>query len=100
MRKTLHISVTAAAAVVTGALLWTALPARGQIAVRKQGYIPFTEEPINYRSSALNDPVAKLSARLASGEAKLQYEPKNGYLRSVLKLLDIPVSSQTLVFSK
>jgi len=73
---------------------------RGQIAVQKQGYIPFTDEPINYRSNDLNDPVAKLQKRLEKGEVKLEYEPKNGYLRSVLRVLDIPVSSQTLVFSK
>ena len=73
---------------------------RGQIAVQKQGYIPFTDEPINYRSNDLNDPVAKLQKRLEKGEVKLEYEPKNGYLRSVLQLLDIPVSSQTLVYSK
>jgi len=73
---------------------------RGQIAVQKQGYIPFADEPINYRSNDLNDPVAKLQKRLDKGEVKLAYEPKNGYLRSVLQLLDIPVSSQTLVFSK
>lgn len=72
----------------------------GQIAVQKQGYIPFTDEPINYRSNDLNDPVARLQKRLDKGEVKLEYEPKNGYLRSVLQLLDIPVSSQTLVFSK
>jgi hypothetical protein len=73
---------------------------RGQIAVQKQGYIPFTDEPINYRSDDLQDPVAKLQKRLDKGEAALEYEPENGYLRSVLELLDIPVSSQTLVFSK
>lgn len=72
----------------------------GQIAVQKQGYIPFADEPINYRSNDLSDPVAKLQKRLDSGEATLQYEPKNGYLKSILRLLDIPVSSQTLVFSK
>ena len=82
------------------ALLWSVLPAHGQIAVQKQGYIPFTDEPINYRSNDLNDPVAKLEKHLEKGEVALQYEPKNGYLRSVLQLLDIPVSSQTLVFSK
>jgi hypothetical protein len=87
-----------AIAIVTLVVLTILL--HGQIAVQKQGYIPFTDEPINYRSNDLNDPVAKLQKRLEKGEANLQYEPKNGYLRSVLQLLDIPVSSQTLVFSK
>jgi hypothetical protein len=34
------------------------------------------------------------------GEAKLDYEPQHGYLKSVLENLSIPISSQTLVFSK
>jgi hypothetical protein len=88
----------AAGAVVvsTGALLWS----HAQIAVKNQGYVPFSEAPINYRSDDLTDPIAKLQRRLDSGKAKLTYEPGNGYLRSVLKELQIPVDSQTLVFSK
>jgi hypothetical protein len=82
------------------ALIMLTLLMRGQIAVQKQGYIPFTDEPIHYRSNDLHDPVANLQQRLEKGEVTLEYEPKNGYLRSVLHLLDIPVSSQTLVFSK
>jgi hypothetical protein len=75
-------------------------PMHGQVAVRKQGFVPFSDEPIQYLSDDLSDPVAKLQRRLNHGEAALQYEPKNGYLRSVLESLDIPTSSQTLVFSK
>jgi hypothetical protein len=70
-----------------------------QIAVNNQGYVPFSEEPIGYRS-AVNDPVARLQKRLANGEAALNYEPAHGYLKSVLDQLVIPASSQTLVFSK
>jgi hypothetical protein len=77
-----------------------AVPAHGQIAVRNQGFVPFSDEPINYRSQNLTDPVAKLQRALDSGEATLQYEPRHGYLKSVLELLKIPVDSQTLVFSK
>jgi hypothetical protein len=75
-------------------------PAHGQIAVRNQGYVPFSEEPINYRSQNLSDPVARLQKALETGDATLRYEPQNGYLKSVLELLKIPVNSQTLVFSK
>lgn len=46
------------------------------------------------------DPVAELGGRLKQGQAQLQYEEKHGYLVSLLKSLDVPVSSQTLVFSK
>jgi hypothetical protein len=78
---------------------WLTLPVSGQIAVRNQGYVPFSEAPINYRAD-VDDPVARLQKRLDHGDVSLEYEPKNGYLKSVLELLDIPVSSQTLVFSK
>jgi len=77
-----------------------AVAAHAQIAVKNQGYVPFADEPINYRSSDLSDPVAKLEERLERGEIKLHYDPKHGYLKSVLDALHISVSSQTLVFSK
>jgi hypothetical protein len=76
------------------------MPAAAQIAVRNQGYIPFSDPPINYRSDDLSDPVAKLVQQIEQGRAALDYEPDHGYLRSVLKLLNVPVDSQTLVFSK
>jgi len=76
-----------------------ALPARAQIAVKNQGYVPFSEEPINYRAE-VHDPVANLQKRLESGEVTLKYDSQHGYLKSVLEQLSIPVSSQTLVFSK
>ena len=80
---------------------WLCLPAvHGQIAVKNQGYVPFSEEPINYRSENLTDPVALLQKRIDQGEVKLDYEPKHGYLKSVLEKLAIPINSQTLVFSK
>jgi hypothetical protein len=80
--------------ILTGVLL----PA--QIAVKNQGYVPFSEEPILYRSTEVKDPVAQLQLRLKSGQASLRYEQGHGYLRSVLEQLHVPVSSQTLVFSK
>ncbi len=78
-----------------------ATPAFSQIAVKNQGYIPYSDAPIFYRSDDINDPVAKLQKQLEQGQAKLVYDEKDhGYLKSVLTLLDVPVSSQTLVFSK
>ncbi|WP_160115123.1 hypothetical protein [Bryocella elongata] len=82
------------------AAVWAVHHAGAQIAVRNQGYVPFSEAPINYRSEDLHDPVAKLQQRLNDGKATLAYEPQFGYLRSVLKQLNVPVESQTLVFSK
>ena len=77
-----------------------ATAANAQIAVRNQGYIPFSDPPINYRSDDLHDPVAKLEQQLEKGTVHLEYEPDHGYLKSVLALLQVPINSQTLVFSK
>ena len=71
-----------------------------RIVIKNQGYLPFADAPINYRSSELNDPVARLEKRLERGEIKLHYDSRHGYLKSVLDALRISVSSQTLVFSK
>jgi hypothetical protein len=60
----------------------------------------FENEPISYYETEVNDPVAELSRKIEKGEVKLKYDSKHGYLPAVLELLDIPVSSQTLVFSK
>jgi len=79
---------------------WLIVRAHAQVAVRNQGYVPYSDAPINYRSGDLSDPVAKLQQELAQGKESLQYEPEHGYLKSVLKLLKVPVDSQTLVFSK
>ena len=78
---------------------WNFAPA--QIAVKNQGYIPYSDAPIYYRSENISDAVTLLQKKLDEGKARLEYrEGDHGYLKSVLELLDIPVSSQTLVFSK
>ena len=46
------------------------------------------------------DPVARLAQRLADGEAHLEYAEGWGYLPALLAALEIPVSSQMLVFSR
>lgn len=61
---------------------------------------PYEQEPISYSDPILDDPVSKLDAALEAGTQVLDYEPGRGYLRSVLRALRIPESSQTLVFSK
>jgi len=68
--------------------------------IKQQGYIPFGEAPINYRSEDLHDPIAVLQKQMDAGKIKLKYEPGQTYLRSVLQALKIPVNSQTLVYSK
>ena len=71
-----------------------------RVVIKNQGYLPFADAPIHYRSAELSDPVAKLEKRLERGELKLSYDSRHGYLKSVLDALHIPVDSQTLVFSR
>lgn len=56
--------------------------------------------PIHYSSAEPHNVVAQLKAKLASGTTKLAFEPEHGYLRALLRALEIPESSQVLVFSK
>ena len=51
-------------------------------------------------SGSTDDAIARLGQRLADGTASLQYSEGAGYLPSLLRLLDIEVDSQVLVFSK
>ena len=56
---------------------------------------------IKYESSTAADPIAELNRKLARGEVTLTADPgPSGYLASVLKALNVPVESQTLVISK
>lgn len=61
-----------------------------------------TRRPNNYSRTADNNAATALNERLVSGDLQLDSEPKTsrGRLRALLKALDIPQSSQTLVFSK
>jgi hypothetical protein len=70
------------------------------IVIKNQGFLPFADAPINYRSADVDDPIARLEKRLERGEISLNYESQHGYLRSVLNALQVPVNSQTLVFAK
>ena len=57
-------------------------------------------EAIAYSKSTPTDAIARLQQRIDSGALTLQFDRTFGYLRAVLEALDIPVSSQGLVFSK
>jgi len=97
--RRINLSLLAVAAIfLLGVVI---LPARvqGQIAVRNQGFVPFSDPPINYRGE-VNDPVAQLQRRVETGAVTLQWDATHGYLKAVLNALHVPISSQTLVFSK
>lgn len=56
--------------------------------------------PINYRDAPSSDRVAALFDQIRAGKVKFEWEDEHGYLKSLLSHLDIPISSQVLVFSK
>lgn len=62
--------------------------------------VPYEEEIIDYNNKPLNSPIEKLQAKIDSGEVKLSYHPKYGWLPALLEALNVPKSSQMLVFSK
>jgi hypothetical protein len=55
---------------------------------------------LRYNETKPQDAIAKLAARLARGEARLEYKAGRGYLDSLLANLGIDPASQTLVFSR
>ena len=62
--------------------------------------MPVDDDAIRYTKGPIDDAVSRLQRRIDSGEVHLRYEDRFGYLRSVLKELNAPPSSQVLVFSK
>lgn len=80
------------------ALILTMTVLHGQ---RRDVFIVSRNHPaIRYTAAPTTDLVGALNARLRDGAATLTFDPESGYLASVLKALDVPVESQTLVFSQ
>ena len=69
-------------------------------ALRAQSDGDFDHGIIGYSKTAPTDPVARLQRRVDSGELTLEFDPRLGYLPAILRALNIPTSSQSLVFSK
>ena len=55
---------------------------------------------IAYRRQLTTDRVAQLNRRLETGETRLAFDDRTGYLRSLLTALEVPIESQMFVFSK
>ena len=55
---------------------------------------------IKYLTTDTDTVVDQLNAKLRGGSAKLVFDDKTGYLRSVLDLLQVPVESQVLVYTQ
>ncbi len=56
--------------------------------------------PVRFHATEVEDAVTRLKERLNSGATRLEFDDLQGYLPALLKELDVPVSSQGLVFSK
>ena len=60
----------------------------------------FEKEPIEYSISQPSNRIERLQERIDRGEVVLEHAGGTGYLAALLRELEIPASSQTLVFSK
>ncbi|MFO0879556.1 MAG: hypothetical protein U0840_19600 [Gemmataceae bacterium] len=60
----------------------------------------YERDPIQYSVATPDNLASRLQKRLVAGEVTFTYDAETGYLRSLLNNLKVPLSSQTLVFSK
>jgi hypothetical protein len=62
--------------------------------------VPYGLPPVEYGSGEFTDPVTLLNGQLTRHTRELNFDPEWGYLRDVLRQLEIPESSQLMVYSK
>ena len=62
--------------------------------------LPYGPAPINYFAESTDDAIARLQQRLDEKQLSFENRPDSGYLLDLLRALEVPVESQTLVFSK
>jgi hypothetical protein len=86
--------------VAAGLGLWVA--ALGVALVAQSRYSGTLDQhpAIDYRGGALTDVVTRLARDIKDKQAALAFDGEQGYLRSVLARLNVPVESQLLLFSK
>jgi len=87
------------ARLIIGGLIGVTTFAFGQI---KDGVFSLrVDHPaIQYSDRDTSDPITKLYGKLQEGKVHLKFEGDQGYLRSVLEVLNVPIESQIVVFSK
>jgi hypothetical protein len=86
------------AALLTGMLIGTV----AAVFVDLEGvFAPGPDHPaIEYATRPAKDPVSELNRKIQEGKVQLKFDAANGYLRSVLEALNVPIESQMVVFSK
>lgn len=62
--------------------------------------LPYGPDPINYFAESTDDAIVRLQKRLDAGELSFANRKHSGHLLDLLRVLEVPVESQTLVFSK
>lgn len=63
--------------------------------------VPEPDDPaIAYATEPTSDPVAVLNREIEAGKVRLRFYGEQGYLRSALGALGVPIESQLVVFSK
>ena len=62
--------------------------------------LPYGPAPINYFAESTDDAIARLQQRLDEQALMFEHRRDSGYLLDLLRALEVPVESQTLVFSK
>ncbi len=82
------------------ALLIFATSAFGEDFQGSSHKLEYDDDPISYSKNSGDDPVARLQKRIDSDETRLKWDADHGYLPALLRALEIPSSSQLLVFSK
>jgi hypothetical protein len=83
-----HMHIALIITLALGSAAWAELPR-----------IRFSEPPHSYWERSPQDAVTQLLQRIRAGEVSLDASSEKAYLLSVLDALDIPESSQMLVFS-
>ncbi|HEX7796628.1 MAG TPA: hypothetical protein VF456_19835, partial [Vicinamibacterales bacterium] len=68
---------------------------------RTDAFVESLDHPaVAYTTGAVKNAVADLDDRMRRGTLKLSFDATSGYLRALLNALQVPVDSQTLVFSQ
>ena len=70
-------------------------------AQRRDVFVQSRNHPaIAYATAPVDNRASRLQQQLESGKVALTFKPENGYLESLLSALQVPVESQSLVFSQ
>lgn len=77
------------------------LSAGGAAQARLDVFVERRDHPaIEYTDGPVTDAVSAVNRRIREGSVRLRFDPATGYLRSVLEALNVPLESQSLVFSQ